>query len=196
MKQFLRQFVKSLQYALFIVLVFWIIKWVEYLFDLQFYTLGIYPRTVEGLLGVLTSPFVHGDFGHLIANSVPMLILGTLLFFFYGKRGIGIFVLLWLTSGILTWIIGRESWHIGASSVIYALAFFLVFGGLFSKSIKLILVSVIVAVAYSGLIFGLFPVNGQISWEGHFAGAFTGFFWAYIFRNNLRSKSDEEIEKV
>lgn len=195
MKESIRQFVRSLQYALFIVLVFWIVKWVEYLFDLHFHTIGIYPRTFKGLLGILTSPLVHADFEHLIANSVPMLILTTLLFFFYKKKGIGIFGLLWLTAGILTWIIGRSSWHIGASSVIYAMAFFLVFGGIFSKSIKLILVSVIVAIAYSGLIFGLFPVNEQVSWEGHFAGAFSGFFWAYLFRNSLQKDSIVDIEE-
>ena len=192
MKESLRLFVKSVQSAVFIVLIFWVIKWVEYFLATSFYTLGIYPRTTQGLLGILTSPLIHGDFEHLIANSVPMLVLTTLLFFFYNKKGIGIFVLLWLTAGLFTWIIGRSSWHIGASSVIYAIASFLVFGGLFSGKVKLILVAIIVAVAYSGLIFGLLPVDGHVSWEGHLAGAVAGLFWAYVFRKSLKKTAVKE----
>lgn len=186
MKEYFRLLKISLGYAFCIILIMWAIKSFESLFNLSFYTFGIYPRTLDGLWGVITSPFLHGDFQHLIANTLPMLILSTLLFFFYGKKSILIFILLWLTSGIFTWLIGRLSWHIGASSLIYAMASFLIFGGFFSKNYKLILISILVIIAYSGLIFGLFPTSGPISWEGHLSGALGGLLWAYMFRKKLR----------
>lgn len=186
MKEYFRLFKVAISYALLIVFVMWIVKGFESLLHLRFYTLGIYPRSVDGLWGVFTSPLLHGDLQHLIANTLPMLILSTLLFFFYGKKSILIFILLWLTSGIFTWVIGRSSWHIGASSVIYAMASFLVFGGLISKNYKLILVSVFVIIAYSGLVFGLLPTSGQVSWEGHLSGVLAGLFWTYVYRNSLK----------
>ena len=186
MKEYFKLFKVSISYALLIVFVMWIVKGIESLLNLKLYTLGVYPRSVDGLWGVITSPLLHGDLQHLIANTLPMLILSTLLFFFYGKKSILIFILLWLTSGIFTWVIGRSSWHIGASSVIYAMASFLVFGGLISKNYKLILVSVFVIIAYSGLVFGLLPTSGQVSWEGHLSGVLAGLFWTYIYRNSLK----------
>lgn len=186
MKEYLRRFKNSVAFAFFIIFIMWIIKGIELLFDLNFYTFGIYPRSIDGLGGVITSPFLHGDFQHLMANTLPMLILSTLLFFFYGKKSIPVFIFLWLTSGIFTWLIGRSSWHIGASSLIYAMASFLIFGGFLSKNYKLILISIFVIIAYSGLIFGIFPTSGRISWEGHLSGALSGLLWAYMFRKSLR----------
>ncbi|MFV0420179.1 MAG: rhomboid family intramembrane serine protease [Dysgonomonas sp.] len=186
MKEYFRLLKISIGYAFFIVLIMWMIKGFEYLFNFNFYTFGIYPRTLDGLWGIITSLFLHGDFQHLIANTLPMFILSILLFFFYGKKSTYIFILLWLTSGIFTWVIGRSSWHIGASSLIYAIASFLIFGGILSKNYKLILISILVIIVYSGLIFGLFPTSGQVSWEGHLSGALSGLLWAYIFRKSLR----------
>jgi len=182
MKELFNLFRTSLKYALCIVLILWIIKCIESLLGLNFYTFGIYPRSTDGLWGILTSPLIHGNFQHLIANTIPMLVLTTLLFLFYRKKAVFIFILLWITAGILTWIIGRPSWHIGISSVIYALASFLIFGGFFSKNFKLIIVSIIVIIAYSGLIFGVFPGEERVSWEGHLSGALGGLLWAYVFR--------------
>ena len=98
-------------------------------------------------------------------------------------------ILLWVTTGILTWIIGRPAWHIGASGIIYALASFLVFGGIMSQNVKLILLSVLVAFMYSGLVWGVFPQDEQVSWEGHLSGAISGILWAYLCRKSLRLKS-------
>ncbi len=185
MKETLKKLLTSFKYSLIIVLLLWIVIIIENILHTHFYQLGIYPRSTEGLLGILTSPLIHADFSHLIANTAPMLIFTTLLFFLYEQRGYSIFILLWFTAGVFTWIIGRSSWHIGASSVIYAEASFLVFAGFFSKSLKLIFISLIIVVLYSGLIFGLLPINSQVSWEGHLSGAVAGLMWAYIFRNKI-----------
>ena len=186
MKEYLSRFKKSATFASFIIFIMWIIKVIELLFDLNFYTFGIYPRSINGLWGVITSPFLHVDLQHLMANTLPMLILSTLLFLFYGKKSIPVFIFLWLTSRIFTWLIGRSSWHIGASSLIYAMASFIIFGGFLSKNYKLILISIFVIIAYSGLIFGIFPTSGRISWEGHLSGALSGLLWACMLRKSLR----------
>lgn len=189
MKENLKLLKTSLSYSFFIILILWIVKIIGFIFGTDFHTLGIFPRSLFGLFGVITSPFLHGDFQHLIANTLPFLILSTILFFFYKRKSVLIFILLWITSGLLTWIIGRSSWHIGMSSVIYAIASFLIFGGFFSKKVLLIVVSLVVIFAYSGLIFGIFPTESRISWEGHLSGAIAGFFWAYIMRKELNRLS-------
>ena len=180
-----KRLITALEYALSFLGIFWIVWFVEYILGLNFASLGIYPRTTDGLLGIITSPFIHGDFQHLLANSIPFGVLCTLLFFFYKEKAWQIFILNWVTAGLLTWIIGRSAYHIGASSVIYALASFLIFGGIFSRKLSLILASIIVIVVYSGLIWGIFPMDRHVSWEGHLGGAVSGFIWAYVLRKNL-----------
>lgn len=180
---------QALKYSFVFIVIFWIIEGVQYLgFDLSAW--GILPRSVPGLVGILTSPFIHGNWEHLMANTLPFFVLCAMLLTFY-KRNAGMYlVLLWLTTGILTWCIGRSSWHIGASGVIYALASFLVFGGIMSRNAKLILLSVLVVFMYSGMVWGIFPQDGQISWEGHLSGAVSGILWAYLCRKSLRLKSN------
>lgn len=179
-------FVKSIKYSFIFILLFWILQIIQYL-GLDLSGFGIYPRTLNGLLGIITAPFIHGDFQHLIANTVPFFILSCFLFFFYKKNAIPYLIFIWITAGLLTWIIGRQAYHIGASSIIYGLASFLFFGGIFSKKAKLIIPAIIVVAAYSSLVWGIFPGDFGVSWEGHLSGAIAGFIWAYITRKSLRS---------
>ena len=179
----------SLRYSFLLVLIFWIIQGLS-CFGLNFSHFGILPRSVDGLWGIITAPFIHGDLNHLIANTIPFFILSFLLFFFYKKRAGVFLVLIWITAGLLTWVIGREAWHIGVSGVIYGLATFLVVGGFMSRNWKLIILSIVIAVGYSGLIMGVFPQDTNVSWEGHLSGAIVGVFWAYAYRKTLRTSSD------
>lgn len=180
---------QALKYSFILVLIFWIVEIIQYLrFDLSY--LGIFPRSISGAIGIFTAPFIHGSWEHLIANTIPFFVLSSMLFVFY-KRYAGLyFFLLWITTGILTWIIGRASWHIGASGIIYALTSFLVFGGIMSRNAKLILLSVLVVFLYSGMIWGIFPQDERVSWEGHLSGAVSGILWAYLCRKSLRLKSN------
>ncbi|SHF91315.1 rhomboid family intramembrane serine protease [Dysgonomonas macrotermitis] len=180
---------QAAKYSFIFVVIFWIIEAVQYV-GIDLSTWGILPRSVNGLVGILTSPFIHGDWEHLIANTLPFFVLSTILLSFYKRNASMYFILLWITTGILTWIIGRGAWHIGASGVIYALASFLVFGGIASRNWKLILLSIIVAFMYSGLVWGVFPQDTRISWEGHLSGAISGLIWAYLCRKSLRVKSN------
>ncbi len=176
---------QALKYSFVFVVIFWIIEVVQYFgFDLSAW--GILPRSVPGLIGILTSPFIHGNWEHLMANTLPFFVLCTMLLTFYKRNAVMYLVLLWLTTGILTWCIGRSSWHIGASGVIYALASFLVFGGIMSRNAKLILLSILVVFMYSGMVWGIFPQDERVSWEGHLSGAVSGILWAYLCRKSLR----------
>lgn len=186
MKKKTQKIIEAVKYSFIFVAIFWVIQVFKYLTGVEFLGLGILPRSISGLLGIITAPFIHADFEHLIANSLPFFFLSCLLFVFYEKRASVFLFLIWITAGLFTWIIGRYASHIGASGVIYGMASFLVFGGIFSKNWKLILISILVAVVYSGLIWGIFPTESQISWEGHLGGALAGLLWAFLYRKTLQ----------
>lgn len=108
----------------FLVLMMWFVKYLEYSSGFGFFELGVYPRHWEGLRGILASPFIHADISHLISNSIPLLLLGAGLIYFYHSLAFRVFALIFLLSGCGLWIGGREVYHIGASGLVYGLAFF------------------------------------------------------------------------
>lgn len=175
----------TIVFPLAFVLVMWIIFWVEVRFNYNFRFLGIYPQTAKGLLGVLFSSFVHGSIGHLFNNSIPILILMIALFYFYNHVKWRVLILGIVLTGLLTWCIARPAYHIGASGVVYMLASFLFFKGAFSKHFQLIALSLIVVFLYGSLLWYLFPINNNISWEGHLSGFIVGFILAIIYRKNI-----------
>jgi membrane associated rhomboid family serine protease len=148
--------------------------------------LGIYPGTFNGLLGIFFSPFLHSSFSHLWSNTLPLLILIWFLFYFYRNIAFPVFIYLWLLSGGFTWVIGRTSYHIGASGLVFALLFFLFFSGILRRYIPLSAVSLIVAFIYGSTIWSIFPIaeliDVTISWEGHLSGAISGLIIAIVFR--------------
>lgn len=159
--------------------------WVESRFNYNFNFLGIFPRTIEGLKGIIFGPFIHGDTKHLFNNSIPLLILTSALFYFY--RSIRWKVLLYglLLTGFFTWIIGRPSLHIGASGVIYMLTAFLMFRGILSKQYQLTALSFGVIFLYGSFIWYIFPTDPKISWEGHLSGFIVGITFALIFNKQI-----------
>ncbi|MEZ4778982.1 MAG: rhomboid family intramembrane serine protease [Flavobacteriaceae bacterium] len=184
-----------LYYPLLFVLIIWVIFWFEVRYGIRLTKWGVYPLKFEGLKGILFSPFIHGSLKHLFNNSIPLFVLSTSLFYFY--RHIRWRVLLWglFLTGFLTWCIGRPSWHIGASGVIYMLASFLFFKGIFSKQYQLTALSLLVVFLYGGLLWYLFPINPEISWEGHSAGFIVGFVLSFIFKKNPIENKKYEWEK-
>lgn len=163
-------------------LAIWIIYLVTYLFDVYPYKLGILPRNLEGLIGIITAPLIHGGFSHLISNTAPLILMGLGIFYFYPKVAYKVFVIIYLGTGILVWIFAREVYHIGASGVIYGFVSFLFFSGVFRKDNKSIALALIVIFLYGGLIWGILPTRQAISWESHFFGAIVGTIAAFIFR--------------
>ncbi len=165
------------------VLLLWIAFWMDVRFHLDLVNFGIYPRTFEGLTGIVCSPFIHGSLEHLYNNSIPLLILIAALEFFYKEHTFKVLVYGVLISGILTWIIGRESYHIGASGLVYVLVSFIFFKGLMTKYYRLVALSLVVIMVYGGLIWYIFPnVEEGISWEGHLAGLTTGFAFSFFLK--------------
>ncbi|NNF19745.1 MAG: rhomboid family intramembrane serine protease [Flavobacteriaceae bacterium] len=164
------------------VLIMWTVFYIEVRFGVNLNEFGVYPRTVSGLKGILFSPFIHGSVRHLYNNTFPVIILLASLFYFY--RDVSFKVLLWgiVLSGLITWIIGRPSNHIGASGLIYVLASFIFFKGINTKHYRLVALSLAVVFIYGGLLWYIFPLKEEISWEGHLGGFLSGFLLAFLLK--------------
>ncbi len=184
---------KRMWLALIPAMILIIFVWLSYIiqisgvFERNLTQLGILPREFSGLKGILFSPLIHSSIKHLWSNTLPLIILTWFLFYFYSKISYYTFILLWLLSGLITWLIGRGSYHIGASGLVFSLLFFLFFSGLFRKYIPLIAVSLVVVFIYGGTVWSMFPIteyiDSTISWEGHLSGAISGLIIATLFRN-------------
>ncbi|TDE04492.1 rhomboid family intramembrane serine protease [Flavobacterium hiemivividum] len=168
---------------LFFVLLLWFIYWLEIRFGFDFVRNGIYPRTFSGLQGVLFSPFIHSDLKHLYNNSLPLLVLLAALQFFYAKQSYAVIGFGILMSGILTWFIGRSSYHIGASGLIYVLVSFIFIKGILTRYYRLVALSLAVIMLYGGMLWYIFPeVDDTISWEGHLAGLISGLVLSIMYK--------------
>ena len=166
------------------VFLMWLVKIVEVLFDINLTRFGIYPLTVQGLPGILLSPFIHADFTHLFSNSVPLFFLSLALFYFYSEVALKVLIWTYFLTGLLVWIAGREAWHIGASGVIYGLASFLFFSGIIRRYFRLIALSLLIVFLYGSMVWGLFPgVYKNVSWESHMLGFFSGLALSVWYRN-------------
>jgi membrane associated rhomboid family serine protease len=194
----------SFIFAFFFVAVFWLVRIIETIFGFDLYQWGILPRHIHGLWGILFSPFIHSDFNHLISNTVPFFILLFVLVYFYRSLSYRIFFLLYFLSGLCVWLGGRESFHIGASGIVYGLVAFHTVSGIIRNDLRLLIISAIVIFLYGGLVWGILPLKPEVSWESHLWGAASGVMLAYYYRRySLRRKKfdweeepDEEEETV
>jgi membrane associated rhomboid family serine protease len=167
----------------FFVLSLWVVFWAEIRLGADFGKYGIYPRDIEGLRGIVLSPFIHGNIEHLYNNSIPLLVLLAALSYFYRELALKVVLGGILFSGLLTWMIGRENFHIGASGLIYVLVSFIFFKGIMTKYYRLVALSLLVIMLYGGMAWYIFPnIDNAISWEGHLAGLVTGFIFAIRFK--------------
>jgi len=176
---------QSLVFPAIFVIAIWLIKFVELIFDLPLYRLGVFPLSYKGLPGLLFAPLIHGDFAHLYANTIPVFVLTAALFYFYREIAFRVFFLIYLFSNIWLWFGAREVYHIGASGLIYGLAAFLFISGLIRKNPPLMAISMFVAFLYGSFIWGIFPEffpEKNISFEGHFWGIIAGIFIAIYYR--------------
>lgn len=184
----------TIGYPLLFVLLIWIVFWVEVRFHINLNIYGIRPREIEGLRGILFSPFIHGDIKHLFNNTIPLFILSLALFYFYRPVSWKVLLIGLVSTGILTWLIGRPANHIGASGIIYLLAAFLFFKGILSKHYRLVALSLIVVFIYGGLVWYVTPLDPTISWEGHLSGLISGLVLAFVFRKNILKPAKFEWE--
>lgn len=161
----------------------WLVKITEVLFETDFHFLGIFPRQVTSLTGIITSPFIHSGFRHLFNNTIPLFILGTALFYLYSQVSFRVLFWIMMLTGFAVWITGRPAWHIGASGIVYGMASFLFVSGLIRRYIPLMGLSLLVAFVYGEMVWGIFPgVRMDISWESHMLGAAAGLLLAVWYR--------------
>lgn len=192
-----RKNLTSLKFSAIVLIIIWSVKIFEIIFDYDFTEYGVLPRKFNGLIGILFSPLIHSDVNHLLSNSLPVIILCLLIFNFYSQIAKKILIYLYFISGLWLWCIGRESFHIGASGLIYAMASFLFFSGILRKNSQLSAVALLVIFIYGGLFWGLFPIHKNVSWEGHLTGFIAGILVSFIFRKDgpKRKKYNWEIEE-
>ena len=185
-KQERKRFFGSLVIPAGIVTVMWVVKIVEVALGIDLGRFGLVPQTAHGLVGVLTLPFLHGSWEHLISNSVPILVLGTALYYFYPTLANRVMLIIYLVSGLLTWCIGNPaSVHIGASALVYGLNLFLIVSGFIRGNRQLIVIALIMVFLYGSFVWGMIPELAElqsISWEGHLSGAVIGVLLAIFLR--------------
>jgi len=181
---------------LLFVFLIWLVYWIEIQFSFNFTNYGILPRNIAGFKGVFLSPFIHSDTNHLFNNSIPLLVLLGSLVYFYRDVFLKVLVYGAFFSGICTWMIAREAYHIGASGIVYLLFSFVFFSGIIKRHFQLVAVSLIVIFLYGSMIWYVFPVKEGISWEGHLSGFIVGLFFAFFYRKKGIVKEQYEFKQT
>ena len=179
----------SFRVSVQVVLIFWAIYYLETQVFASVFgdaidtgVLGVQPRTLVGLIGIFTSPFIHGNLHHLFSNTVPFVILLSALMFFYAKIARGVIIGIYVMTGIGIWLFAREHHSIiGSSGLVYGFAAFLLFSGFFRQNTPSLAISLGIIILYSGLIQGFIPKSG-VSHEAHISGAVSGLFFAFLYR--------------
>jgi len=174
----------------------WMVYFISLSLNLDLSRMGILPRDMIGILGIISGPIVHADFSHLLSNTIPLLILGWTIFFFYSKVSYKTFIVIYVLTGLFVWMFARQVYHIGASGIVYGFVSFLFFSGIFRRDNKSIAIALIVTFLYGGIVWGVLPVQKGISWESHLFGGIAGLITAFVFRKiDPPKKYDWEEEK-
>jgi membrane associated rhomboid family serine protease len=186
----------SVLIVLGLVSVLWIVQLIQFfgVFDFGYY--GNWPQHKEGLKGILFSPFIHGSFEHLISNTLPILVLFTVLLNAYPKVALVVLLFVHLVSGALVWMFAPDSGiHIGISGIIYGIACFLIASGLFRRDRNSTTIAILVTLVYGGMVLGFLPKHG-VSWQSHLYGALSGVAIAFLLRNkNLPPPHEFDLEE-
>jgi membrane associated rhomboid family serine protease len=198
-----KRFIYSLIFPAFFLFVIWAVKIFEISMEVSLVEGGVFPRQISGLKGILFSPTIHGDWKHLLDNSLPVFFLSLALFYFYRDIAYRIWLLIYFVGGILLWGVGREAYHIGASGLIYGLATFLFLSGVIRKVRSLMAISLLVVFWYGGMVWGLLPFDYEVSFEAHITGAVSGILLAVLYRDQgpvperspLEDEEDDEDEE-
>ena len=173
------------------VAVIWVLTAINSLAGHPLDDYGIVPRNMDGLWGIPLAPFLHGGFGHAFSNTVPLLMLGGLVAARGWQTLLGVTLFVVLLGGAGVWLVARGGSHIGASGLVFGYFGYLVARGWYDRRIVSILIAVVVMVVYGGLLFGVLPTGGRVSWEGHLTGLIAGVL-AARFAKPARDKDEEE----
>jgi len=170
--------------------------WLVFLLDqflpfLPFERLGLIPRAVRGLDGIVTMPFIHKDLSHIISNSIPLIVTLLLL---AGSRANSLMIVVGITllAGLLLWVFGRDARHIGASGLVFGMVMFHICAGIFERRLQSIAIAAVVGLLYaSTFLRGIVPFQQGVSWEGHLLGAVAGGLVAFFVASDLRAQAAE-----
>lgn len=197
MKEDKNSFWKNLLLVFALVAVLWIVFLLQFFGIINTDAYGNWPHHIEGLKGIIFSPFIHGSFEHLISNTLPILVLLTVLLNAYPSTALYVLVFIHITSGSLVWLLAPENGvHIGISGIIYGIAGFLVASGIFRKDRTSITISILVVLTYGSMVIGFIPQQG-VSWQSHLYGAISGVVIAFLFRKKALPPLHEfELEKT
>jgi membrane associated rhomboid family serine protease len=196
-------FIRRLSFPLSFIGLIWVIHLLQVISGIDLRRLGVFPRFIEGLPGILTSPLIHGSWEHLFYNSISFLILGGVIFLFYPRIALRSIIWLNLLSGLGVWIFAQPgTFHIGASGVVYGMVSLVFWNGIFRRNLKSIVLALVVLVLYAGFFEGIVPGKEGISWESHLLGGVAGIVIAWLYRNDIEEDEvppppveEEEEEK-
>lgn len=173
--------------SLVFLAILWGIAISDFILPMDFTTLGVYPRSLFGLIGIPLAVFLHSGFSHLASNSFPLLVLMTTILIFYPKVAFPSMFFMVIYTNILVWIFGRSAYHVGASGLVYSLVAFLIAAGYYKKRPLFALVALVIGFLYGGLVWGVIPgfVGWYVSWESHLFGAVVGVYLAHFYKKDL-----------
>jgi len=179
----------------YMVLILWVIHTLQFVTGISLGQLGVFPRELWGLKGVIFSPLIHGDWGHLISNTPPLFVLSAMILFFYRRIAVPAFIMIYLLTGMAVWAFAdlfemARHFHIGASGVIYGLVAFVFWNGVFRRNIRSIALALIMVFYYGSMVYGVLPGQEGISWESHLLGALVGIFTSFWYKDVI--EKDEE----
>lgn len=169
--------------AVAFALLLWAVKLIEFFGGLDFAHFGIYPQSVDGLVGILCAPFIHASFAHLFANTAPLIVIGAMLLYGYPRSVKVLLPAVYLGGGAAVWLFARESYHIGASGLVFGMLFFVLTIGILRWDRRAIALSLVLFLLYGGMIWGILPAAEEISFESHLSGALIGMVMAFLLRH-------------
>jgi membrane associated rhomboid family serine protease len=176
-----KNFLLALQFALSVTGALWFILIADQYLGLDLNRFGLRPRELSGLLGILTAPLLHGGVEHLFSNTLPLAVSLTAILYLYPNSSLRVLPMLWLGSGLLAWLIGRPSLHVGASGFIYGLLAYVFVSGMLRQDMRSVAVSLMVWFLYGSMIWGILPIRPNMSWELHLAGGLLGVAMALVY---------------
>jgi membrane associated rhomboid family serine protease len=168
--------------SLAFVALLWVLHLANWALGVDAAPFGVRPRTVEGLIGILFAPLTHASFEHLVANSLPLAVLGTAMLHLYPRASPVVLPWVYLVPGVAVWLAGRDAIHVGASGLVYGLTAYVFLAGLLRRDRRAIAASLVIAFLYGSAVWGVMPLKRFDSWETHLAAALVGAALAVLLR--------------
>ncbi len=176
------QIKKNIYWILGFVALIWIIELINFSLGHRLNSWGVLPRTLTGLKGIPLSPLLHSSIAHVLLNTIPFAVLGGFVMMYGKQMFFEISIIIILVSGIALWLLGRSSYHVGASSLIFGYFGYLILRAWYERSLKSFVLAFITVSLYGSIIWGLLPTFSRISWEGHLFGMLAGILAARLVR--------------